>query len=76
MLSGREQAAVKSAIEKTRLVSEVTELRRSFSDVQDRAFLFWDVSPEMQTIASVIEQVSGSDKTLLNAITECGISRA
>jgi len=76
MLSGREQAAVKSAIEKTRLVSEVTELRRSFSDVQDRVFLLWDVSPEMRTIASVIEQVSGSDKTLLNTIKECGISRA
>jgi len=28
MLSGREQAAIKSAIERTRLVSEVSELRR------------------------------------------------
>ena len=41
-------AAIKSAIEKTRLVSEITELRRQLSDDQDRAFLFWGDSPEMQ----------------------------
>ena len=58
-------AAIKSAIEKTRLVSEITELRRQLSDDQDRAFLFWGDSPEMQTIASVIEQVSDSDVTVL-----------
>jgi two-component system response regulator AtoC len=58
-------AAIKSAIEKTRLVSEITELRRQLSDDQDRAFLFWGNSPEMQTIASVIEQVSDSDVTVL-----------
>src|SRR5207248_1627375 len=58
-------AATKSAIEKTRLVSEITELRRQLSDDQDRAFLFWGDSPEMKTIASVIEQVSDSDVTVL-----------
>ncbi|MCC7415747.1 MAG: sigma-54-dependent Fis family transcriptional regulator [Acidobacteria bacterium] len=58
-------AAIKSAIEKTRLVSEVSELRRQLSDDQDRAFLFWGDSPEMQTIAAVIEQVSDSDVTVL-----------
>jgi DNA-binding NtrC family response regulator len=58
-------AAIKSAIEKTRLVSEITELRRQLSDDQDRAFLFWGDSPEMTTIASVIEQVSDSDVTVL-----------
>ena len=58
-------AAIKSAIEKTRLVTEITELRRQLSDDQDRAFLFWGDSPEMQTIASVIEQVSDSDVTVL-----------
>ena len=58
-------AAIKSAIEKTRLVSEITELRRQLNDDQDRAFLFWGDSPEMQTIASVIEQVSDSDVTVL-----------
>ncbi|HEV8210436.1 MAG TPA: sigma-54 dependent transcriptional regulator [Vicinamibacterales bacterium] len=58
-------AAIKNAIEKTRLVSEITELRRQLTDDQDRAFLFWGESPEMQTIASVIEQVSDSDVTVL-----------
>ena len=57
--------AIKSAIEKTRLVSEITELRRQLSDDQDRAFLFWGDSPEMRTIATVIEQVSDSDVTVL-----------
>jgi len=58
-------AAIKSAIEKTRLVSEITELRRQLSDDQDRAFLFWGESPDMRTIATVIEQVSDSDVTVL-----------
>jgi two-component system response regulator AtoC len=58
-------AAIKSSIEKTRLVSEISELRRQLSDDQDRAFLFWGDSPEMKTIASVIEQVSDSDVTVL-----------
>ena len=58
-------AAIKSAIEKTRLVTEITELRRQLSDDQDRAFLFWGDSPEMATIAQVIEQVSDSDVTVL-----------
>ncbi|HEY7291494.1 MAG TPA: sigma-54 dependent transcriptional regulator [Vicinamibacterales bacterium] len=58
-------SAIKSAIEKTRLVSEITELRRQLSDDQDRAFLFWGDNPEMATIAQVIEQVSDSDVTVL-----------
>jgi two-component system response regulator AtoC len=58
-------SAIKSAIEKTRLVSEISELRRQLNDDQDRAFLFWGDSPEMQSIASVIEQVSDSDVTVL-----------
>jgi DNA-binding NtrC family response regulator len=33
-------SAIKNAIEKMRLVSEITELRRQLSDNQDRAFLF------------------------------------
>jgi len=58
-------AAIKNAIEKTRLVSEITELRRQLSDDQDRAFLFWGDSPDMKAIATVIEQVSDSDVTVL-----------
>ena len=59
------EAAIKSAIEKTRLVSEVAELRRRLSDDQDGAFFLWGDSPEMQRIAKVIEQVSDSDVTVL-----------
>jgi len=58
-------SAIKSAIEKTRLVSEITELRRQLSDDQDRAFLFWGDSPDMKAIATVIDQVSDSDVTVL-----------
>jgi two-component system response regulator AtoC len=58
-------AAIKSAIEKTQLVSEISKLRRQLSDDQDRAFLFWGDSPEMKSIASVIEQVADSDVTVL-----------
>jgi two-component system response regulator AtoC len=58
-------AAIKSAIEKTRLVSEITELRRQLSDDQDRAFIFWGDSPDMANIATIIEQVSDSDVTVL-----------
>src|SRR5438046_1918187 len=35
-------AAIKSAIEKTRLVSEITGARRTVSDDQDRRALLWD----------------------------------
>jgi two-component system response regulator AtoC len=58
-------SAIKSAIEKMRLVSEITELRRQLTDDQDRAFLFWGDSPDMKTIATVIEQVADSDVTVL-----------
>jgi DNA-binding NtrC family response regulator len=58
-------AAIKGAIEKTKLVSEITELRRELRDDQDRAFLFWSDSPEMNRIATVVDQVSDSDVTVL-----------
>jgi two-component system response regulator AtoC len=57
-------AAIKSAIEKSQLASEVTELRRQLMDDQDRTFLLSN-GPAMQDIASVIEQVSDSDVTVL-----------
>jgi len=58
-------AAIKSAIEKTRLVTEITELRRQLNADQDGAFLFWGDSPDMLNIASIIDQVSDSDVTVL-----------
>jgi DNA-binding NtrC family response regulator len=58
-------AAIKSAIEKTRLVSEISQLRRQLSDDEDRAFMFWGENPEMRSIAQVIDQVSDNDVTVL-----------
>jgi len=55
--------AIKNAIEKNRLVSELTELRQQISDDQDRAV--WGNSEKMRSIAQVIEQVSDSDVTVL-----------
>src|SRR5437588_10222417 len=58
-------AAIKSAIEKTRLVTEITELRRQLSDYQYRAFLLSGNSPNMKTIGSDNEQGSASDVSVL-----------
>jgi DNA-binding NtrC family response regulator len=57
------EAAIKNAIEKSRLVSELNELRQQLSDDQDRAV--WGRSERMQQITRVIEQVADSDVTVL-----------
>jgi DNA-binding NtrC family response regulator len=59
------EVAIKSAIERTRLVSEISELRDRLRDDQDQATLFSGDNPEMETIANVIERVSDSDITVL-----------
>src|SRR5918999_1101129 len=51
--------AIKNAIEKNRLVSELSELRQQLSDDEDRAV--WSNSEKMRAIATVIEQVADSD---------------
>jgi two-component system response regulator AtoC len=56
-------AAIKSAIEKSRLVSELNELRQQLKDDQDRAV--WGRSDEMQQVMRLIEQVADSDVTVL-----------
>src|SRR6266850_2903953 len=58
-------AAIKQAFERNRLVHELTDLRRQLSDDQDGAFLFWGDSPDMLNIASIIDQVSDSDVSVL-----------
>jgi len=55
--------AIKNAIEKNRLVSELSELRQQLSDDEDRSV--WGTSEKMQGIATVIEQVADSDVTVL-----------
>ena len=55
--------AIKNAIEKTRLVSELSELRQQLSDDEDQ--VVWGNSEKMRSIATVIEQVADSDVTVL-----------
>jgi two-component system response regulator AtoC len=55
--------AIKNAIEKNRLVAELSELRQQLSDDQDRSV--WGNSENMRAIATVIEQVADSDVTVL-----------
>jgi two-component system, NtrC family, response regulator AtoC len=55
--------AIKNAIERNRLVSELSELRQQLSDDEDRAV--WGNSEKMLGIAQVIEQVADSDVTVL-----------
>src|SRR5918993_1869562 len=58
-------AAIKQAIERSRLVSELTDLRRQLSDDQSEAFIGWGDSPAMRQVALIIEQVADSDVTVL-----------
>ncbi|HEX5473901.1 MAG TPA: sigma-54 dependent transcriptional regulator [Vicinamibacterales bacterium] len=55
--------AIKNAIEKNRLVFELSELRQQLSDDEDRAV--WGNTEKMRAIATVIEQVADSDVTVL-----------
>ncbi|HET7219830.1 MAG TPA: sigma-54 dependent transcriptional regulator [Vicinamibacterales bacterium] len=55
--------AIKNAIEKNRLVSELSELRQQLSDDEDLAV--WGTSENMRRIATVIEQVGDSDVAVL-----------
>jgi DNA-binding NtrC family response regulator len=55
--------AIKNAIEKNRLVSELSELRQQLSDDEDRSV--WGNSEKMRNIATVIDQVADSDVTVL-----------
>jgi DNA-binding NtrC family response regulator len=58
-------SAIKQAIERTKLVTELTDLRRQLSDDQNQAFIGWGDSPSMRQVALIIEQVADSDVTVL-----------
>jgi DNA-binding NtrC family response regulator len=57
--------AIKNATERTRLVSELTELKQQLSADQANAFLTWGHSEQMRSVATIIEQVADSDVTVL-----------
>jgi len=58
-------SAIKQAIQRSRLVDEVTSLRRQLNDDQDQAFLAWGDTPAMRQVAHIVEQVADSDVTVL-----------
>src|SRR3954465_4680822 len=57
------ETAIKQAIEKRQLVSEVTELRRQVND--DQALAFWANSDAMKSIAMIVDRVADNDVTVL-----------
>ena len=57
------ESAIKSAVDKHRLVAELNALRQQLSDDQDRSV--WGSSEPMQQIKRVIEHVADSDATVL-----------
>ncbi len=59
------EAAIKQAMEKRQLVSEVTELRRQVSDDQAQAFMFWEQSDTMRSIAVIVDRLADNDVTVL-----------
>jgi DNA-binding NtrC family response regulator len=57
------ETAIKQAIEKRQLVTEVAELRRQVSD--DQALAFWANSEAMSRIAAIVDRVADNDVTVL-----------
>src|SRR5258705_6511372 len=58
-------AGIKQAIERNRLATEVTDLRRRLNDDKSAAFVGWGESPAMHQVARIIDQVADSDVTVL-----------
>src|SRR5215471_589714 len=59
------EAALKQAIEKRQLVSEVNLLRQQVNDDQAQAFFFWEQSDAMRSIAVIVDRVADNDVTVL-----------
>src|SRR5207344_2861803 len=59
------EVALKQAMEKRQLVSEVTELRRQVTDDEAQAFFFWERSDTMRSIAVIVDRVADNDVTVL-----------
>jgi two-component system response regulator AtoC len=57
------ETAIKQAIEKRQLVTEVAELRRQVSD--DQAQAFWANGDAMRSIAQIVDRVADNDVTVL-----------
>jgi two-component system, NtrC family, response regulator AtoC len=59
------EAAIANTVERSRLVTEVSDLRRQLSTETSEAFIGWGESPAMRQVARIIEQVADSDVTVL-----------
>jgi DNA-binding NtrC family response regulator len=57
--------ALKQAIEKNQLVSEVTKLRRQVTDDEAQAVFVWGQSEAMRNVAVMVDRVADSDVTVL-----------
>ncbi len=58
-------AAIKQAIERVRLQTEVTVLRRQLTDHDEDPSVGWVASPAMAHVVHIIDQVADSDVTVL-----------
>ena len=59
------ESALKQVIERNRLVSEVTTLRRQVNDDEAQALLVWSESEAMRQVALMVDRVADSDVTVL-----------
>src|SRR5262249_22365014 len=59
------EAALKQAMEKRQLVTEVNLLRQQVNDDQAQAFFFWEQSDAMRSIAVIVDRVADNDVTVL-----------
>ena len=67
------ESAIKSALDKNRLVRELNALRQQLSDDQDRSV--WGSSESMQQIRHVIEHVADSQATVVLIRGESGVGK-
>jgi two-component system, NtrC family, response regulator AtoC len=58
-------SAIKRAVERIRLVTEVTDLRRQLTADKHEAFIGWGDSPAMRRVAHIIDRVADSDVSVL-----------
>jgi two-component system, NtrC family, response regulator AtoC len=58
-------AAIRQAMERSRLVNELSDLRQQLSDDQSEAFIGWGDSEAMRQVALMIDQVADNDVTVL-----------
>jgi two-component system, NtrC family, response regulator AtoC len=59
------EAAIRRAVERRKLASEVTELPQQVNDDPTQAFLLWETSDTMRSVAVMVDRVADNDVTVL-----------